>query len=84
MKFFVIAAGGIAASLMLAPVAQASPCTDAQAWQRHHNESLGSVDSNSQDSVDAYNREADQIDAAITKACGYTPPLPKPQQGFVT
>lgn len=67
-----IATGLAAIALLIgaAPAAQASTaCDDALAWQAAHN--ARKVNTRSKASVDAYNLEADRIDAAIAANCGH-------------
>lgn len=71
---FAIAAGLTTASLALAPIATAGPnmsCQAALSWQQAHNAAGSNVDTHSHAAVDAYNAEADAIDATIADACSH-------------
>lgn len=65
-----IAAALAAAAVTLAPVAHADlSCQGAKDWQVAHNNNAGNIDTSSQSAVDAYNSEADAIDAALAQSC---------------
>lgn len=73
MRYLIAALGIVAAALFGAPEAIAGPdmsCQEALDWQASHNAAGDFVDTTSQSAVDAYNSEADAIDAALWDACG--------------
>lgn len=70
MRHFIAAVALCAAGLGLAPVASADiSCQGALDWRAAHDAQGDNVDTSSQGAVDAYNSEADAIDATVASAC---------------
>jgi uncharacterized protein (UPF0333 family) len=69
IKYLIAGIAVVAGSIGLAPVASADTCADANAAIAAHNNSKGSIPTSNWGAVEAYNHEADQLDARAAAAC---------------